>query len=329
MYKFLILILLIASVTGCKEVVMNPEPIQPLYLTLARFPKMNDFERDSVLHTDSLEISLFMQYIGKQFAWKSSDNDSLPAIDKVIDQWATSNVAEMFIPPVEHVFPTLEPIERDLGLILANLNDLEIELPRRRFAAVVWSSRTPIVLVDSVVFIALNHFLGADFEGYKSKFYDYQTVYKTPEQLLYAITEAIVGDTYPYKHTEASTALSRMLYEGALIYIKLKVVPNATLASALGYTTDQLEWLDNHYNQIWEYAIGNDIIYTTGRHVASQLVNPSPATSILSPDAPGRAGCYLGYRLILNYITNNAKAPIMSLLQPSFYNNPSELVLAQ
>lgn len=332
------------AIAGCNEVVSNPEPISPLYQTIYGYDKLSETQQDSVLKADSLELDIMFEFLGQKYVWEKPEKpasqrredyerydslEALPTIGQLMRRWCKSPAVTVFTPAVDSVYGgSLQVVEDQLGLILENAGNEGLEIPERHYAAVVWGNHRSIVLTDSVVFIALNHFLGSEYPGYKAM-HQYQRTDKTPEQLPYALAEALVASKYPYELTESSTALSRMMYEGALTYIKLKIVPNATLGAALGYTREQLEWLDQHYNQMWETLIGKDIIYSTSRDLADRLVGPAPNTSVISPEYPGRAGRYMGYRLIVNYMENNSKMSLDHLLSPKFYNNPSELVLAQ
>lgn len=346
----ILMFLTVIAVVSCKEVVLTPQPINPLYKSMASFDVMDRASRDSVLAADSLELDIMMKFLGKHFVWhhdsvpeikphesrkewreeeeRYREQAAIPTMEELLVEWSRSDMIRMFMPPVDSVFPTLEPVENKLGLILANAENIGLDFRKMRYTAVVWGARNAIVTSDSVMFIALNHFLGSDFPGYQV-FYEYERKMKTPERLPYSLGEVLVKYNYPYDYTDNSTVLSRMMYEGAVVYIVLKIVPDATLASTLGYTTDELEWLDSHYKEMWETVIGKDMIYSTSRETAKKLIDPAPNTSIISGEYPGRAGRYLGYRLILNYMLNNAKTPVTHLLAPEFYNDPSELVLAQ
>lgn len=347
----IIFFLAFMSLYSCKEVVLTPKHVNPLYSSLDKYYSLNTNQRDSLLKSDSTEIYIMMKYLGYDFVWenpsvtageeqndsnkinihkkKTSTNnvDSLPTINEILEKWSRSKSIELYTNAVDEVYPSLESFENTLGLILENAKNEDINIPSYKYVGVVWDSPHSIIFSDSIVFIAFNHFLGEDFPAYKME--KYRKIDKTPQQLPYAVAEALLGTNFPYKPTENATALSRMMYEGAMTYIKLKIVPGATLASTLGYTTEQLEWLDHHYQQMWEIMIGKDILYTTSQLTINKLVSPAPSTNIIDPDSPGRAGRYLGYRLVLNYVVNNAKTPISYLLSPDFYNNPSELVLAQ
>lgn len=308
---------------SCKDVVITPQPIKPLYSTLARFSSMPLFQQDSVIKADSAYLDVMMRFLGMNFV----GSDTLPTLHQVVDQWSKSAAVKLFTPAVDSVFPTLDPYEEMLGLILDNLKSEGFNLPDRHYAAVVWGNKRPCVVTDSIVFISLNHFLGKDFPGY-SPWPEYMRRNKTPDQLPYTLTETMLNSDYPYIRTEESTALSRMMYEGAIIYTLVKTIPGATLAKAMGYSEDQLDWLDKHYKELWDKIITKDYLYSTSHQVAERLVGPAPSTSIISPEFPGRAGTYLGYRLILEYISNNTKVSLPTLLSPTFYNDPTNLVIA-
>lgn len=305
------------ALIGCREVVIIPTNIKPLYRELAEFGHMNQSQRDSVMTVFGHDIDLMMAFLGK---------DSVS--EDMLIEWSYSPTVKMFMPAVDSVFPSLDPLQNTFGLILANASSENIRIPDYEYVATVWNSRKSIVIADTTVMIALNHFLGEDFVGYSS-WEKYLRPDKTPTRLPYALTEALIATNYPYHVTENSTILSRMMYEGAMIYIKLKIIPSATLSDALGYTTDELEWLDRHYKEMWETVIGKDIIYSTSSMIAKRLFDPAPNSSILSQEYPGRVGRYIGYRIVLDYMENNAKTDLPFLLSPEFYNNPAVLVLAQ
>ena len=166
------IIAIIFSVVGCREVEVTPVRILPLYKQLEQFSVMDNLQRDSLMHAESAEIKLMMEFLG---------HDSIS--DRLIEDWSASNVVRMFSEPVDSVFPSLESLGNSLGLLLENAKSAELDIPDREYVAVVWSSMRSIVVSDSIVMIALNHFLGADFPGYiTSKWPKYMNTTKTPEQ---------------------------------------------------------------------------------------------------------------------------------------------------
>lgn len=288
----------------------------PLYRDVARFGSMTGDEKHQFLMSDSAELNTLTEYLGLGEADEST-----------LARLAGSEAMKVFAPAVDSVFPTLKNLSGAIDYIIRNGNALNLGLPRRHYAAVVWGNSKSIVLTDSCALIALNHFLGSNYAGYTG-WPAYIRDTKTPGQIPYALCEALVATSFPYNGREEPTVLSRMVYEGVLTLAKLRMVHDAGTADALGYTAEQMKWLDKNATWIWQSLVGQDLLYSTSVEVADRLMSPSPATSILAPDCPGRAGRYLGLR-IARHAVDTKRLELRMMLQPEFYNNPSLLIETQ
>ncbi|MDE7467806.1 MAG: hypothetical protein K2M61_05575 [Muribaculaceae bacterium] len=304
----------VLGATSCHKVTVTPTKVVPLYTTLADFDSMDSLRRDSVMRTDSVAIRAFMQVLGC---------DSVT--DSIVERWSQSRVVEAFTPEVRKVYPNVSEIENMISWLLQKAKVEQLDLPSRQYVAVVWGLQKSIVFNDTTMLIALNHYLGRDFQGYQG-LPEYLRMGKTPQRLPYDMAEAMVANRYPYEKNDSSTILSRMVYEGALTLAKIKMVPDGSLQGALGYTTEQLQWLDENQGSLWNEMTNKKLIYSTSEDVMDKLMAPAPATTILSPYSPGRVGRYIGYCIIVSYLEANAKTTIPQLLSPSFYNNPKILI---
>lgn len=300
--------------TACSETHHAPIKIVPLYSTLDAYKGLDSVARDSVLTADSATLKAFMQVIGVD-----TINDS------TLLAWSRGRVVEAFTPEVLHIYPDVKPLENMLSLILYNAETQKLQLPEMNYAAVVWSLRKSIVFNDSTMLIALNHYLGSDFDGYQG-WPEYLRMGKTPERLPYDIAEALVAHRYPYQKTDSSTVLSRIIYEGALTLAKIRLVPEGSLQNALGYDDPQLQWLKDHQSELWQAMVSKKLVYSTSDDTMHKLVDPAPATTLLSPYSPGRVGRYLGYCILVSYLQSNAVDGLPYLLSPEFYNNPRLLI---
>lgn len=306
--------ILCTALTACDRVVIAPRSVEPLYKELAAYNTMPAAQRDSFVRADSMALTAMFGFL-----------DGSRPTDSVLERWSQSAPVRVFTPAVDSVFRSLKSIEANIGRIETNARTNGFVLPNRRFAAVVWGSPKSVVLTDSCVLIALNHYLGEKYAGYAG-WPEYMRRQKTPEQLPYDVTEALVATEFPYRPGHDATLLSRIAYEGALIMTKVKLVPQGSLSGALGCSTEDLQWLEQHQSDIWNRLVAKELLYSTSSEVASRLVDPAPNTSLLGTDVPGRAGRFLGYYLILQYLQSNPETSLPSLLQPDFYNNPVVLI---
>ncbi|MDE6207007.1 MAG: DUF2268 domain-containing protein [Muribaculaceae bacterium] len=285
--------------------------VVPLYSLVSDYPAASDSLREAVLEMP--EMKAFMSTITYK-----------PLTDSLVEAWAESRPVTVFTPAVDSVFADTDYVARSLGRILARADAQGLELPRRRYATVVYGRRESMLFVDSVLLVALNHYLGADYPGYAGM-PEFLRRVKTPEALPYDLAEALVATAYPYEADGSdATLLSRMLYEGALIHAR-RVLTGGTAEGALGYDKEQLKWLDDNEDAIRESLVVDRLLYDTSETLIDRMMAPSPAVRVVRPEAPGRVGRYLGYRMIERYLAKHPDTSIATLLSPDFYTSSQAL----
>lgn len=314
MRKILILSALCAMMAGCRPEVRDvypEEPIVPLYSILYDYAELGTAERTYIMDSDSTLLSDFMEVVSDE-----------PMDEGLLEWWSGSMPVRVFTPDVDSVFPSLEPLCANLGYILGRAKADSLNLPYRRYAAVVYGRTESILFKDMVMFIALNHYLGEDYPGY-SHWPTYMRRQKNPDQLPYDIAEALIATQYPYTVAgQDATVLSRLIYEGVITYAKMQLVEDPVLKHALGYDDAELKWLREHEAEMWSDAVAKRLLYDTSVSLAEKFVAPSPQVRELTPPAPGRAGRYIGYRIVESYAKNHPGTTLRDMLSPEFYASP-------
>ncbi|MCC8113016.1 MAG: hypothetical protein LIP03_03305 [Bacteroidales bacterium] len=294
------------------------EPVRVVRLdeVMSQFAALDSARQEAVTEEFAPEIDALFQVLGEPD----------PTIEEIA-AWSRSRAVEMFQPAIDSVFPILTRLEHQVGHILYRAERDSLGLPPLRFAAVAWGKPQPIVRVDTVVLIALNHYLGADFEGY-SHWDEYRRAEKNPEQLPYDLAAALAATQLPFEMAERPTLLNWMLYEGALVEARMQLVPEARLNLALGYTPDQLEVLEDNTRKIWNEMAARRLIYDTDPATINRLLAAAPSTPLLGGKAPGRAARYIGYKIVKEYLKKHSSTSLPYLLSPQFYGNQQSLIEA-
>ena len=130
------------------------EPVAALSSLMRDYGTLPTKVRQDSLNAYLPEISAFMKVVSGG-----------PVTDSMLVAWSASPVVTRFTATVDSVFPTLEFLESDLGFILDSARRHGLDLPRRRYAAVTYGRPEAVLFVDSVMLVALNHFLGPEFPG--------------------------------------------------------------------------------------------------------------------------------------------------------------------
>lgn len=292
--------------------------VVPLYSKFRDYEAADSLRRQNIFKEDSIELAAFMQTVSEQ-----------ELSDEMIEFWASSQPVAVFTPDVDSIFTDSLYIGRTLGHILHKAESAGLDLPHRRYAAVVYGRPESILFVDSVMLIALNHYLGFEYPGY-SHWPVFMRINKTPQALPYDLAEALVATSYPFAlHDEDATLLSRMVYEGALAHAKMALVPQADLAGTLGYTDAEMKWLEKNEAAIWRSMVKDQLLYDTSEDLASRILSPAPEVFIVDPVAPGRVGRYIGYRIVEEFMKNNPEPPLKDMLEPDFYKGNSTLIRSE
>lgn len=310
---------LLAGLCGCgkRRNQYPPQTIRPLYEDIAAYASQTPAVRDSLLRTDSLLLSDYMAVL-------ECDHFG----DSLLMQISESAPVRVFTPDVRRVYPSLDSIERQLGYILGEAKADGLNIPTNQFAAVVWGRPQSVVFVDSVMLIALNHYLGGAYPGYEGM-PAYRRRAKTPQMLPYDLAESLVANAYPLQGADDPqhypTLLARMIYEGVLTEAKMRLVPDATLEMALDYSPQQLQWLADNEGNMWRMIVTQQMLYDVSPFIAERLLLPSPGTEALNRNAPGRAGRYIGYRIVRSYLDKYPDTPLGAMLVPNFYADQATL----
>ncbi len=218
---------------------------------------------------------------------------------------------------MDSVWRSTGKLEEELGRMKFNYAHL---FPDKIFPTaytIISPFNQSVFTADSLLYIGLNHYLGADYAPY-GYFPDYVRRMKTPERVMPDVAEALVRGNYPYNpQVEYPTVLMRLLYEGAVVEAVMQLA-GVSEQEALGYDDEQMKWLDKHEREVWESLIGRKLIFSGDEQLASQLVNRAPFTSAISPETPGMAGRFIGHRIVNSYLDRRTRK-VGELLSPEFY----------
>lgn len=312
--------LIVTSIVSCDHISHNSEPAEITRLdhTLYEYKDMDSVARANVRSSMNAEITALSEVL---------EFDTL--CDESVMAWSNSLPVEMFSPMADTAFTDITPYENQLGATLANAKKAKLKLPKRHFTAVVWGRPESVVFNDSIAFVALNHYLGSNSPAYEH-WPQYKRMLKRPDMLIYDITEAVIATSYPFDPKEGeNTVLSHILYEGALAYAKMQLIPDAILANSLGLSEAQVRDTESNIQYMWGKLAAEQMLYSTDSDLIERLFAQLPYSTPISPSAPGRCVRLLGYQIVQSYMKNHKGTILEYLLTPAFYSSRETLVDAK
>lgn len=114
---------------------------------------------------------------------------------------------------------------------------------------------------------------------------------------------------------EKGDLLTRMIYEGKLLYLAQALMPATPDTIRFGYSAKQLAWAEANEANAWAYMIEKKWLYSTNEADIFPMVNDGPFTTGFSHDSPPRMASYIGYKIVRAYMDNNSSADLETLMK--------------
>lgn len=237
--------------------------------------------------------------------------------------YSNSNSVTSFLPPVESTDFKIPYLKQTISNAK---NYCRTSLPELKFPHEIYFIISPyrqsIMLADSICFIASNHFLGYDFDGYDNIAYG-DRIQKIPERIGVSLCEALIRSNYTNRSFESQSLLAGIAHEGAIYYI-LKKMTDAPLPLVLGMDENDLSNLKKTHEKLWDDLIEKSLLFSHDPQQQKRLFSAVPFENngITYPPYTGR---FLGYKLIERIASNNNLPSDSTLLTLEYASEPGLL----
>lgn len=208
---------------------------------------------------------------------------------------------------VKKTYENFDDVQADIQSLFQHLKyyDKSFKIPRVITVTSDVDYRNKTIVTDTIVLISLDTYLGSDHH-----FYEGIQLFLTQNMKRSQIVSDLAAEyseKYIYQD-KPKTLLDDMIYFGKQLYFKDKMIPFKSDAEKIGYTDDQLEWVQENESQIWRYFIERELLFSTDNSLASRFIADAPFSKFyleLDSESPGRIGQYVGWQIVRSYMKNN------------------------
>lgn len=312
---YITILVLALTAVSCSDN-SKPMPIQRLDSFVYNYSNYSDKGRRDTIALFAPGIELYLMYNDERA------DDPVHALEVM----SHSPAVVVFGGDVNSIITDLSAQEEQLGQAAANLQRyLPGTAIDKVYSTVTANPYQSVVVSDSLVLVALNHYLGADYAGYNG-LPDYLRRLKTLDRLPSDVVEAVISVNNPYDPAANERLANRMLYDGAILYAIHRMLPDTPLDVLGGWTKEEFDWLESNESRIYGAMIENELLYSTSEDDMQRLLDPAPATPAINANAPGRAARYIGYRIAEKYADAHDSDDIVSrMLSADWYNGSNTL----
>ncbi|MGF7081748.1 gliding motility lipoprotein GldB [Mucilaginibacter sp. UYCu711] len=172
---------------------------------------------------------------------------------------------------------------------------------------------------DGYFGIGLDLFLGADSRFYPALtevFPRYISRRFTPENIAPRVVEGMAReDMFPESEND-KTLLSKMVYNGKILYFMDQILPDVADSVKIGYTTQQIKWCTDFKSTIWAYLLEQNLLYETDDQKIQTYINEAPFTPQLgehNQSAP-KLGVWTGWQIVKEYMDRHPDVTLQQLM---------------
>lgn len=170
--------------------------------------------------------------------------------------------------------------------------------------------------------VGLQMFLGDTSSWYQSEqfqkyFPPYISRNFTPNFIPITAAKNLLQDLAP-----SSMITQRLIFEmielGKRQYILKKILPKTKDADLLGYTSLQYEATLKAEQDIWNYLLKMNLVYSKDPKIAAQLLSEGPFSAYFGNEIPGNVGVFIGYQIVKSWMaqqSENEQENLMGLLK--------------
>ncbi len=267
---------------------------------------------------DAIEVSVPIIRFDKEFG-KSTAQD-LPALkarypylfakqfdDAYWNKKLVDSLQRELTDEVARVFPEMDEQQEELEGLFKHIKYYypETTVPKVVTITSEVEYRNKVILVDSLLIVALDTYLGKDHHFYGG-IAKYHSKNFRKEQLAVDVAAA-----FAKAHTlkpQASTFLDQMIYEGKQLYLMEQLLPQKPLHEVFGYTQAEFDFAVENERNVWQNFVASELLYNTDRSLLARFIDPAPFSKFyleFDSETPGRLGRFIGYKIVAAYMKNN------------------------
>jgi hypothetical protein len=179
--------------------------------------------------------------------------------------------------------------------------------------------------------IGLQMFLGDSSSWYQSeqiqKFYPpYISQNFTPRFIPITAAKNLLQDIAPNSNLTRGLIIE-MIEMGKRQYILKKVLPEKNDADLFGYSASQYAATIKAEQDIWNYLLKMNLVYSKDPKVASQLLNEGPFSLYFGNEIPGNVGIFIGYQIVKSWMEQQPEKEQSNLI--ALLQLPAEKIFAE
>ncbi|SEK18785.1 gliding motility lipoprotein GldB [Parapedobacter koreensis] len=291
-------------------------------VSIERFDKaLDSLNSGNILQKNSEWLNYYGTFYADymQYILEAGDPRDTVQLASVLERVIATDDFKALKASVYDTYPSMEAQETGLTDAFKHLKYYFPAIDIPRFVAFFSGFAVQTPIGEDYIGIGLDMFLGAD-----SKFYPalresipyYLARRFTPENIVPRVTESYIREElFPQQELDVSL-LQHMVYQGKVLYVMERAMPDVADSLKIGYTSQQWEWANRFERDIWAWILQENLLYETDYNRIQKYLGEAPFTPELGDqnESAPKLGIFIGWQIVRKYMERHPETTLTELL---------------
>lgn len=167
--------------------------------------------------------------------------------------------------------------------------------------------------------IGLDLFLGANSRFYPSltaAYPHYLSRNFNSQNIAPRVIEGMAREDMFPESDSNKTLLSKMIYNGKIMYFMDQILPDVPDSTKIGYTGVQLKWCQDFKSQIWAYFLDQNLLYESDYPKIQKYLTEAPFTPGLGDrnESAPKLAVWTGWQIVRQYMDKHPEVTLPELM---------------
>ena len=172
---------------------------------------------------------------------------------------------------------------------------------------------------NDYVGVGLDLFLGGNSRFYPAltkSYPHYMSRNFNPQNIAPRVVEVMAREDMFPEADSSKTLLSKMVYNGKIMYFMDKVLPDLADSTKIGYTAAQTKWCDDNKGNIWAYFLDENLLYEADYPKIQKFLTEAPFTPGLGEknDSAPKLAVWVGWQIVREYMDKHPEVTLPALM---------------
>jgi hypothetical protein len=274
---------------------------------------------EQLFESNPYKLELKLDSLAQKFpAFINGDYKNSAKIDGLIEYVENPLNRELYRKSKD-VFQNMRNIEADL---ISGFHHYQYYFPVAPIPDVYFyisglNYESPIIVTpNNEILIGKDLFLGSDYKVYGQ----YQIPQFVSQKFDKQYLPYEVFRTYAYKvfgkNLQANNLLEHMISLGKVEYFIHAMYPESSNQERFAFTDEQIIWCNDRIPAFWKYLAEEQLLFSKDYHEYKKFIEDRPFVSSLERSSPGRAGVFVGYQIVQDFMKNTSTSlPELMMIQ--------------